>query len=262
MGPVLVRYGFSGDKRGSAELRWAGLMKTQWIWRCWSKSRTHTQILVLLWHGNILVVIFWVWINFWVEVFLVKALSNSSHNHATVGSYPKLQGKFPLHRETEVNLLNARAVIADLANHNKDIRSMNMDIQKLGVLKLKKVRHGRSFERFHNQLSFRSLRLVISLFPDLKSDQANRLMNILDLMEPVWLNSWWMQQGPYLLFRCTRPWSMIPTSDRKTPHFCLQAEAAQRAASASTAVSATEVKWCCSKTAGIAIWTNLEELSQ
>lgn len=217
MGPVLVRYGFSGDKRGSAELRWAGLMKTQWIWRCWSKSRTHThtQILVLLWHGNILVVIFWVWINFWVEVFLVKALSNSSHNHATVGSYPKLQGKFPLHRETEVNLLNARAVIADLANHNKDIRSMNMDIQKLGVLKLKKVRHGRSFERFHNQLSFRSLRLVISLFPDLKSDQANRLMNILDLMEPVWLNSWWMQQGPYLLFRCTRPWSMIPTSDRK-----------------------------------------------
>eukprot|EP00434_Breviolum_minutum_P041872 symbB.v1.2.037250.t1/scaffold5442.1/size27163/4 len=74
MGPVLVRYGFSGDKRGSAELR---------------------------------------------------------------------------------------AVIADLANHNKDIRSMNMDIQKL----------------------------VISLFPDLKSDQA---------------------------------------------------EAAQRAASASTAVSATE----------------------
>lgn len=37
-----------------------------------------------------------------------------------------------------------RAVIADLANNNKDIRSMNMDIQKL----------------------------VISNFPDLKSDQA------------------------------------------------------------------------------------------
>lgn len=207
--------------------------------------------------------IFWVWINFWVEVFLVKALSNSSHNHATVGSYPKLQGKFPLHRETEVNLLNARAVIADLANHNKDIRSMNMDIQKLGVLKLKKVRHGQSFERFHNQLSFRSLRLVISLFPDLKSDQANRLMNILDLMEPVWLNSWWMQQGVhtfYLDIQVLEAWYQRQTVRRLIFVFRLRLHSELQVLQ----LRFQQRRWngAVSKMAGIAIWTNLEELSQ
>ena len=58
---------------------------------------------------------------------MVKKLSNSSHNMLLLVLLSQTSGQVSLRQET----VHARAVIADLANHNKEIRSMNMDIQKL-----------------------------------------------------------------------------------------------------------------------------------
>ena len=77
-----------------------------------------------------------------------------------------------------------RAVIADLANNNKDIRNMNMDIQKSQPQDTQKTDSSLkpistvTFMTFYGWIMFakrpvhRMLRLVISNFPDLKSDQA------------------------------------------------------------------------------------------